>query len=379
VRWFASDRALRFTAALFQGGHGGRAAVARIQRPGGRCAHGLGHGSPRGFHVRLIGGMGGPRVGHPQPTGWVRRDVGMVMWVKASVVAVFHEARVGIGAVVLSPVTWPRLGWRGLRPTRLTRARCFCPRPPFRLRLGAFGLVAFRCAGFPHRLGLGPGGQSRLASGPLIGADAPIGPAHLRRLLAQREPLVDLGAPLVCEFQQTLVTHGVAWGRVGVTRGAVQADVAQLQHVGRWRPHPDLHPQLFDFGPTHRANVGDRVMVGRPVASSEATGEGLVRRLVDQPRPAHTGGVPIAQQPQQQFRGERVAPACALAGRQAAHIPWRAHVRHDARPVVWGQRFAQTHRPVARGVVINGCQGSAHAHSVSRRSLAHAGFSPTDC
>ena len=124
VMQFASDGDRRCNAALFQGGYVGRAEVASIQRPGRRCAQGIGQGIQRWFHFRLIVGMVGQRVGHNQQTVVVRRDWGIVRLVKAIGGAVFHDARVGIGAVVLIPVTWP-VGWLGLRPTRFTRARFF--------------------------------------------------------------------------------------------------------------------------------------------------------------------------------------------------------------------------------------------------------------
>ena len=123
--------------------------------------------------------------------------------------------------------------------------------------------------------------------GHLIGEDDPIGQARLLRLLAQREQLVDLGAQLVCGPARFAAL------RVGVKLGAVQADVAHLQHVGSLRQQR-LHKQVFDFG-RNICESGDRVMVGckSPAGSG---GEGLVRRL-SIIRTLNTPCVPIDSSP----------------------------------------------------------------------------------
>src|SRR6266487_3860933 len=99
------------------------------------------------------------------------------MLVKAVIGAVFHDARLGIGEVVLILVARSRL-WRFRRraagvPPLL--ARFFFSRVPFRFVLSAFGLIAFLHAGCQHRFRLSQIGQALLATGDFIGEDQPIG------------------------------------------------------------------------------------------------------------------------------------------------------------------------------------------------------------
>ncbi len=368
VMRLASHRDVWCNAALCQSGDGGRAEVAGIQGPRWRCAQRLGQGVQGRYHLRLIIGMVGEGVRHNQQAVVLGRNLGIVMLVKAVIGAVFHDARLRIGEVVLILVARPRL-WRFRRraagfPPLL--ARFFFSRVPFRFVRSAFGLIAFLRAGCQHRFRLRQIGQALLATGDCIGEDQPVGQGHLVRLLAEREQLVDFGVQLMFEFQQTLGTDGMAFGGVGVDLGAVQADVAQLQHARGLGQEQDLHKQVFEFGQKRLAEVGDGVMIGMQVASQEAQGERLVRRLLDPPRTAHARGVAVEQQPQQNLWGERLTAACAIAHVQTAQVQLRDDICHKARQVVRRQRFAQTHRQIECGFVINGFEFSCHAHSLAR-------------
>ena len=111
--------------------------------------------------------MVGHGYGHDEPTRWVHHDLGIVMLVETGSGAVFQEARVRIGKVVLILVAWPRLRRCGGGPAWWTfiLAGFFFPLAYLGLLRRFFSGLPFVGAGFQHRFGLGQVDQAFLPKG----------------------------------------------------------------------------------------------------------------------------------------------------------------------------------------------------------------------
>src|SRR6516165_6387914 len=90
------------------------AKVAAVQRAGLGYSH-LGHGnrSQRGGDLDIVVGMGRQGVADNQQRVLVHGRLGIVVLVKAFVIAVLHHPTVGVGEVVLVPVLGTRRRRRG--------------------------------------------------------------------------------------------------------------------------------------------------------------------------------------------------------------------------------------------------------------------------
>ncbi len=157
VMRFAPSGDVRVNASRFTGSDVACAKVAIVQRHrAGRAQFSRNRVQSR-LQFTLVIGVAGECVDHNQETVLIHGDLYIVMLVKALIVAVFHNARLGVGEVVLVLVARPRSG--GLRdtPTGLTTRLpgFFFPCPHFGFILGQFGFIAFLRTDFHDGLGLG--------------------------------------------------------------------------------------------------------------------------------------------------------------------------------------------------------------------------------
>ena len=87
---------------------------AALKKPLSRAAAGRrtefwGQGGQGGFNFGFVIGMVGQRTGHNQQTGLIHGGLGIVGLFEAGVVSILHDARFGIGEVVLVSVAAGRL------------------------------------------------------------------------------------------------------------------------------------------------------------------------------------------------------------------------------------------------------------------------------
>ncbi len=156
---------------------------------------------------------------------------------------------------------------------------------------------------------MGAGGQDGLGLGQVCQTFLP--PGHFRRpvqlgrqgfalvgLLAQRQQFRHFLAQAFFHLEQALPTHGVALGSIGVDLGAVQAEVAQLQHPGGFGQEQDLDEHLLEFDQEALTEVGQRVVVGVETTRQEAKRDRLVGGAFDLAGTEHARGVGVEQQAQ---------------------------------------------------------------------------------
>ena len=177
--------------------------------------------------------MVGQGVGHHQQTVLLHRSLGMVMLIEAIVVAVFHDVRLWIGEMVLVLVPWPGGRWDGWTAARIAPglASFCCPLAHVGFVCGLLGCIAFLGTGCQNGPCLGQVCQPLLAKGEFSGDHPPSGSLGRLGRLSEGEQLVHFSPQSAFEFEQTLVTDGLALGSVGRDFGPVQTDVSHLSHA----------------------------------------------------------------------------------------------------------------------------------------------------
>src|SRR5712691_11110443 len=180
---------VRLNVTRFHGRDVGGAEVPIVQGASLGCAQGPWDGVQGWEGLGLIVGMVGQGVGHNQETLLFHGGLGIVMLIKAIVVAVFHDARLGVSEIVLVLVSWARGRWRGGTTTGVAASLA-----GFGFALAYFGVVgsllgfiAFLGPGFSDGFCLGQVGQPLLAKGDFIGDDQPLGHLHLLGVLGEGE------------------------------------------------------------------------------------------------------------------------------------------------------------------------------------------------
>ncbi len=127
-----------------------------VEGPSLGPAQRLGNGIQGGDGLTIVVWMVGQGVGHDQEAILVHCCLGIVVLVDALGGAALHDARLGIGEVVLIAIA--RAGLRGLRRSATWLAALFLGLPfslaHFGFVLGLFELIALLGARLQHSLGL---------------------------------------------------------------------------------------------------------------------------------------------------------------------------------------------------------------------------------
>src|SRR5712691_3949518 len=85
-----------------------------------RQANGRRNGSQRGFGLLRIVRMIRQGPSHDEQTLLIHRHLRVVILLKGGIRWVFHDARLGVGKIVLVAVTWPWHRWGWWAATRFT-------------------------------------------------------------------------------------------------------------------------------------------------------------------------------------------------------------------------------------------------------------------
>ena len=114
--------------------------------------------------------MVGKRMGHDQQALLIGGDLNVVVLINALIGAVLHDARIGVGEVVLILVAWAWLQAVGFASPRasLGLAGLLFSLPQLGFILGLFSFVALFGPLFQNRFGLGQIGQPLFSDGDLI-------------------------------------------------------------------------------------------------------------------------------------------------------------------------------------------------------------------
>lgn len=120
------------------------------------------------------------------------------MLIKAIVVAVLHDAWLGVREMVLVLVSWSRGRGRGGTTPRVgpRLAGCGFSLASFGVVDSLLGFIAFLGPGFSDGFRLGQVGQPFLAKGDFIGDDQLLGHLRLLGVLGEGEQRVNLSAQL---------------------------------------------------------------------------------------------------------------------------------------------------------------------------------------
>jgi hypothetical protein len=118
----------------------------------------------------------------------------------------------------------------------------------FRGIFSLLAIIAFFGPRFQDGFGLGQARQACLPQGEFVAHDQASGHLALSDAFAQGEQFVNLGAQVGLEGQQVLGAHRLALGGIGMALGAIEADVAQLQHPGELGQQQDLHEEILQLG-----------------------------------------------------------------------------------------------------------------------------------
>jgi hypothetical protein len=143
-----------------------------------------------------------------------------------------------------------------------------------------------------------------------------------------------------------------------------QADIPQLEHPSFLGLKQNLHKQRFDFGQKGLAKVGDGIMIGMQSTGNEPKGNALVSSFLNLARTEQTRGIPIEQQPQQDFRRNRFPAEGRILLVDPVQIKLGNDINHKAPQVLGGQRFCQADRLVQGFFVICSLEFSVHARSL---------------
>ena len=132
----------------------------------------------RGLRFGLIVGVVRERLAHDQQARLIDRHLGVIVLVKALVGAVLHDARVGIGEVVLVLVARPAVGgWAGRPPgVRPLCRRAFASRSCTFASYSACSTASTLFGPrFQHRFGFCQPRQSRVPQGDFVADTRPSG------------------------------------------------------------------------------------------------------------------------------------------------------------------------------------------------------------
>ena len=124
--------------------------------------------------------------------------------------------------------------------------------------------------------------------------------------------------------------------------------------------------------------MGDRIVIRMQPARDETKGNILVGRLLDLARTEHPGGIPIKQQPQQDFRRDRFPAHRRILPIDPPQVQLGNNIHHKAHQVIWRQGVPQTNRLIQRFFVIRRSKFSAHAQSLPVYAYTLSA-SPTAC
>src|SRR5512134_2661473 len=105
-------------------------------------------------------------------------------------------------------------------------------------------------------------------------------------------------------------------------------------------------------------------MVRTQPPGNEPKRNSLVGRFLDFAGTKYAGGIPVKQQPQQDFWGDRFPTLVGVAAVNRTQIELANDVDHKARQMVGWQHFAQTDLQVQRLFIIGGLKFSWHARSL---------------
>ncbi len=303
-------------------------------------------------------------VGHYQETVLIHGDLSIVMLIHAFVRAVFHDARVRIGEVVLILVARSRRRRLGGTSAGLASG---LPSFLFSLSqlggiLGLFRRIAFLGTRFQHLLGLGQVDQPPFPKGDFVCEVQPVGQIALLQLFAQHKQLVNLLAQLTFEFKQTFVTDGMALGGIRMELASIQTDVAQVQGPRFLGHQQDLDKQGLEIGQKRLPKVGDRVVVRMQTPRNEPKRDRFIRCFFEFAGTEYTGRVAIQEQAQQDFGINRLAAHWCVARIDSAQVQLSDDRDDEARQVIGRQAFLHSHRLVQSSFVIDGFEFPRHAH-----------------
>ena len=288
----------------------------------------------------------------------------------------------GVGKVVLVFSPRPGAGWfRGFAPCRAFRfSRFLFPGLHFGLIFRLLGFIARLRPSFQNGLGLRQLGQAFLPQRNFIGDNQSGLRVALLGLFPTCEQLVNFGAQLSIQFQQPLVTHGFAFGGVGVNFRPVQTQITQLQHPRRLGQHEHLHKQLFELRQKRLAKMRQGVMIGMKIPRDVSKRQALVAGLLQLARAKHARGVAVEQQAQQDFGGDGLSAPLAIARVQGRQIQLGYHIHNEAGQMIRRHGFFQAHRELEGTGVISGSECAGHTVSLAPL-FCHAAItiSPTNC
>ena len=145
---------------------------------------------------------------------------------------------------------------------------------------------------------------------------------------------------------------------------AIQAEVPQLEHSGGLGHQQDLHKQLLDLIQKRLAKMGDRIVIRMQSASDETKGNTFVGGFLNLARTEHPAGISIEQQPQQDFRRNRLPAHRRILPVDPAQVKPSNDIHHKARQVLERQCISQTDRLIQCFFVIGGLEFSTHAQSL---------------
>lgn len=119
-------------------------------------------------------------------------------------------------------------------------------------------------------------------------------------------------------------------------------------------------------------------MIGMQPAREVAKGDALVGRFLELARTEQSRSIPVEQQAQENFRGDRFSANGRIPHVKLAQIQLGEDIDHKARQVLGRQRFGQADGLVQDFFVIRGLEFSAHARSLPFNCLGFSA-SPTAC
>ena len=211
------------------------------------------------------------------PKAHIYRQLGVVALLEPAA-SRFHDAGLFVGEVdlVFIPCAF-------LRGNRAFASRCLAGVRCFGLALGQLGLVlglfllkTLTRTFFNLSFGLPDGTETVFTAGDLVGQVEACRYLLVVRFCGQREELLDFSLQLLFELLDVAVTQRAVPGCVGVDFGAVQRDVAQLEHAHRAGDEQHLNHESFDLRQEPFAESVQGVVVGVQVRRNVQERHGII-------------------------------------------------------------------------------------------------------
>ena len=373
---------IRVNATFFQASDVIGAEITRVQIGFFRLSQCWWHGVDSGQSGLLVVGVIAQPVANDETTVMRHNNLDIVMLVKTAVVGVLHDARFGVGEIVLVFIARPRRRWFGWSPRRFASlfSRFFFSHLHFGLIFRFFSFVTSLGAGFQYLFGLSQPFQLLLTPFNLVLDVHLIGQLTSIGGFGQGKQLIDLGVQIRFNGQQSLVTDCFALGSVSMDFAAIQTDVAQLQTSHLLGYQQNLDKQLFQFGQKLLAKGSNGVMVWVHIASYETERYHFVGRLFDLARTENASGIAVKQQPQQYFRCVWWRALVTILVVNSTQIKLGNQIDNETSQMVRRQDITQADLQIKRLFVISGSEFSCHVQSLHQNYLCLENLtSPTNC